>query len=182
MGYTTDFEGKFDLNKRLKRKHALYLEAFANIRHMKRDNSKLETYEDPIRKAVGLGLGADGEYYVGSYSNANSSSNAYRGQGDDDSIIAYNYQGGNCPSLWCQWIPSEDHKGIEWDGNEKFYCYVEWLEYIISNFLKPWGYKLNGEVKYQGEDDDDCGKIVVKDNVVEHYEGIKEITYRKVEK
>ena len=70
------------------------------------------------------------------------------------------------PSLWCQWIPTEDNMGIEWDGGEKFYCYDEWLTYIIDNFLKPWGITLSGEVEYQGEDNDDRGKIIVVDNVV----------------
>jgi hypothetical protein len=69
--------------------------------------------------------------------------------------------------------------GIEWDGGEKFYDYVEWLEYIINNFLAPKGYVLNGECPYQGEDSDDVGKIVVKDNVVTRLEGY--IAYKNAE-
>ncbi len=38
--------------------------------------------------------------------------------------------------------------------------------------------KLNGEVEWVGEDPDDRGKIVVKDNVVEVYEA--RITYKKI--
>jgi len=72
----------------------------------------------------------------------------------------------NIPSLWCQWVPTKDGTGIEWDGNEKFRNYVEWLKYILYNFLQPWGYELNGEVQWQGESCGDTGKIVVKNNKV----------------
>lgn len=56
--------------------------------------------------------------------------------------------------------------GLEWDGNEKFYNYVEWLQYIITNVLAPRGYILSGSVTWQGEDNQDMGKIVVKDNKI----------------
>lgn len=55
---------------------------------------------------------------------------------------------------------------VEWDGGEKFYDYVDWLWYIIEHFLKPWGYTVNGEVRWCGEDDEDRGTIVVVDNEV----------------
>ena len=55
---------------------------------------------------------------------------------------------------------------MEWDGGEKFYNYVEWLEYLIKNFFEPWGYSLNGSVNWQGEEDEDNGTIVVKHNEV----------------
>jgi hypothetical protein len=55
---------------------------------------------------------------------------------------------------------------IEWDTGEKFYDYVEWLEYIIYNFLAPKGYVLNGNVEWYGEDRADVGTIVVKSNIV----------------
>jgi len=53
-----------------------------------------------------------------------------------------------------------------WDGGEKFYNYVEWLKYLINHFFEKWGVKLNGEVYWKGEDGEDMGKIVVKDNWV----------------
>jgi hypothetical protein len=55
---------------------------------------------------------------------------------------------------------------IEWDTGEKFYSYIEWLEYIIYNFLAPKGYVLNGSVEWYGEDRADVGTIVVKSNIV----------------
>jgi len=60
----------------------------------------------------------------------------------------------------------EDKITIEWDGGEKFYKYSEWIEYLIKKILKPRGYKLNGEVKWEGEENEDMGIIVIKNNVV----------------
>lgn len=70
------------------------------------------------------------------------------------------------PSHYCQWTPTADGTGIEWDGGEKFYDYTEWLAYIVEHFLRPWGYTLNGSVKWQGEDMDDRGVLIVEDNCV----------------
>ena len=53
-----------------------------------------------------------------------------------------------------------------WNGGEKFYNYIEWLEYLIKNLLEPWGYALNGEVTWQGEERDDIGKLIVTNNKV----------------
>lgn len=75
------------------------------------------------------------------------------------------------PGFWCQWIPTNDAKGIEWDGNEKFYNYVEWLQVIIDKFLIPNGYVLNGEVQWEGEESGDLGNIVVKDNIITVQQG-----------
>lgn len=79
------------------------------------------------------------------------------------------------PGFWCQWVPTEDGWGIEWDQGEKFYEYVEWLRYIIQHLLQPKGYVLNGEINWSGEDSEDLGKIIVKDNVVTTKEG--RVTY-----
>jgi hypothetical protein len=70
------------------------------------------------------------------------------------------------PGFWCQWRPNEDGTAIEWDGGEKFYNYIEWLEYLIKQFFEPWGIKLNGDVRWYGEDRDDIGLIEVRDSVV----------------
>ncbi|MEG3844580.1 hypothetical protein QT986_30660, partial [Microcoleus sp. herbarium14] len=44
--------------------------------------------------------------------------------------------------------------------------YVEWLQYLIDNFLKPWGYVLRGEVNWQGEREEDAGMIWVENNTI----------------
>lgn len=122
---------------------------------MRRDVNALGNAPDPIRKAVGLPLGTEGEFYV---NDAN------------ESILDHNQQSVTQPGLWCQWEPTDDGCGIQWDEGEKFYCYVEWLEYIVENFLKPWGYKLNGLVEWDGEGHGDVGVIRVVDNVVTEHE------------
>lgn len=159
MGYTTDFEGKFTLNKPLAPEHAAYLRAFSGTRRMKRDPIIAEKLieADAIRTKVGLPIGPDAAYFIGSGS---------YGQNRDGSIIDYNRAPDGQPGLWCQWVPNEDGTAIEWDGDEKFYKYVPWLKYIIHHFLATWGYVLNGEVVWEGEESSDVGKIVVKDNDV----------------
>jgi hypothetical protein len=160
MGYTTDFTGKFDLNKPLAPEHSAYLLAFAQTRRMKRDAAITATMDDPTRIAVGLPVGVDGEYFVG----------ASRDFGQDHSpdILNYNDEPATQPGLWCQWIPNDTGTAIQWDGGEKFYNYIEWLKYLITHFLAPWGYVLNGAVEWCGEDRSDTGTISVINNVVRH--------------
>jgi hypothetical protein len=73
----------------------------------------------------------------------------------------------DCPQAYLQWVISDDGKHLEWDGNEKFYEYEEWLDYLLREYLTPWGYKVNGEISWRGAEDDDRGTIYVKDNVAE---------------
>lgn len=96
--------------------------------------------------------------------------NNFAGTRHDDLV---DEEGRKYPGIWCQWTVggeeelSDDNLDIiAWDGGEKFYNYVEWLQYIIDRFLVPWGYVMNGEVDYRGEDWDDIGTIKVKDNKI----------------
>lgn len=75
--------------------------------------------------------------------------------------------GSGYPCLYCQWKPSDDGSAIEWDFGEKFYCWREWLSYIVERYLAPWGYRLNGEVRWRGSSPEDSGVIYVKDNRIE---------------
>ncbi len=158
MGYTTDFSGSFKLDKPLAPEHSAYLSKFAGTRRMKRNATEAETLTDPIRESAGLPIGLEGGFFVGG--------TGFAGQHNDKSVVDYNIPPAGQPGLWCQWVPSVDSSAIEWDGGEKFYDYVKWLKFLIVNFLKPWGYVLNGEVAWQGEESSDIGKIIVKDNVV----------------
>ena len=144
MGYTTDFAGRFQLDKPLAPKVKKFLTMLNETRRMKRN--------------VDEAFGIDGEFFVfgtGSY-----------GQDQDNTIVDYNQQPSTQPSLWCQWVPNEDGTAIEWDGGEKFYAYSEWLFYLINKILAPNGYTLNGTVIWQGEETGDVGKIHVVNNVV----------------
>ena len=81
----------------------------------------------------------------------------------------------NAECLYCQWVPTKDGGGICWDGDEKFYCWLDWLAYLIERYLKPWGYLLNGDVRWVGDGETnylgkrvlDQGTIVVRDNVIQ---------------
>lgn len=179
MGYTTDFSGEFEVTPPLSPEHAEYLAAFAGTRRMKRNAVETAKLLDTRRAAVGLPVGPEGAYFVGSMdppADASSPWDAIAGQAHTPDIVDYNVPPSGQPGLWCQWTPGEDGMVIEWDGGEKFYNYVEWLEYLLKHFLKPWGYKLNGEVRWQGEDSEDMGMIRVTDNKVEV--GVVEITFR----
>ena len=70
------------------------------------------------------------------------------------------------PSLWCHWAPNADGTALHWNGREKFYEYVAWIEYLVDAFLQPRGYTLNGTVRLQGEDREDTGAIEIEDNLV----------------
>ena len=190
MGYTTDFTGSFELDKKLTDEQEDYLLRFADTRRMKRDSKTLMKlykglYGRPIIKPLtneqnkmiedlkksGLDIsvkekeikgtpeeiyGVDGEFFVG-------------GKERDETIIDYNTTPLGQPSLWCQWTVVNGE--LTWDGGEKFYAYILWLEYMINNFFQPWGIKLNGEVEWLGEDPDDFGKIKVTNNKVKILEG-----------
>ena len=185
MGYTTDFSGRFKLNRPLTEAQAAYLTKFCETRRMKRDEEITAGRPDPVREAVGLPVGHEGEYFVGEH--------GFHGQCDRDimdrrrqellnegvemrdtwersygeiGIIDYNREPSTQPGLWCQWVPSECRNYIEWNGAEKFYNYEEWLQYICDNFLKPWGLTLNGEAGFQGESRDDRGKVYCHGNRV----------------
>jgi len=158
MGYDTDFEGQFAVTPPLADNHRTYLAKFSETRRMKRNAEMTAGRPDPLREAVGLPVGIDGGYFVGA--------EGFAGQEQAQDIVNGNAAPSGQPGLWCQWVPTEDGTAIEWDGGEKFYDYVEWLEYLIEHFLKPWGYRLNGEVKWQGEDMDDRGLLTVTDTEV----------------
>lgn len=154
MGYTTEFEGRFEIVPPLKPEHLAYLKAFSRTRHMRWNINVIEKIPDPLREAVGLPLGEDGGYFVA------------KQEGDRAWAIDNRRAPRSQSSLYCQWIPSDDGNWIEWDKVEKFYGFEHWLWYLIENFLRPWGYTLNGEVKWQGEDPEDYGVLVVKDNLI----------------
>jgi len=158
MGYTTVFEGEFAVEPQLSPKHREYLLEFAGTRRMRRDEALARLLPDVVREAVELPVGPEGGYFVGA--------GGVAGQEMDRSVLDYNRPPMGQPSLWCQWIPGYEGRVIHWDGGEKFYNYVEWLQYLVDNFLRPWGYRLNGEVEWSGEETRDVGRLVVRDNMV----------------
>lgn len=140
MGYSTDFNGCFEVKPALSPAMKEFVDKLAQTRRMKRNVSSI--------------YGEEGEFYVDDPSDS------------EANILDGNKPPSTQPGLWLQWIYDEEGQAFGWDQGEKFYNYVEWLEYLIKKVLAPNGYVLNGEVKWQGEDMDDRGKIIVKDNVV----------------
>ena len=138
MGYTTEFRGEFTFNTPLKPKMKKYLELFNQTRRVGRDIEK--------------GYGTEGEFHVF--------------ENDNRGVIDYNTPPKTQPGLWCKWTPNADGTALEWDTQEKFYNYSEWLVYMINKILAPNGYILNGTVEYRGEELRDKRYITVVNNVV----------------
>ncbi|MCA8939875.1 MAG: hypothetical protein KDB07_08710 [Planctomycetes bacterium] len=168
MGYSTDFTGHFEITPPLDTVQAEYLQKFSETRRMRRDNALLVDYrepkrqpnrvEDPLRQAVNLPTGVEGGYFVGGQ--------GFAGQTKDMSVLDYNHPPQGQPGLWCDWTVSEDGKQLRWNGSEKTYKYVQWLQYLIDNFFELWGRKLSGDVQWQGESSTDMGVISIKDNII----------------
>lgn len=172
MGYTTWFDGALDFNKPVTDELKEYINKFSETRRMRRDNEKIkEIFPDWEKQCYKGNLGTDGEYFIGG--------TGFAGQDHDDSIIDYN-NSYPAPGRWCDW-KINDNGQLEWNESEKFYDYVEWLEYLIENFFKPEGYILNGSIKYNGEDDCDFGVITVKNNEVTCEEGIRVQSLKEIE-
>lgn len=99
---------------------------------------------------------------------------------ENENVLNHNKPPEGQPSLWCDWVPTPDGEAIVWDGREKFYDPIEWMQYLIDHFLKPnaiakdalpflqANHTLNGEIFAQGESHGDIWKLVVTDNVVEY--------------
>lgn len=163
MGYTTNFTGSVSCTPALTPAQVAYLQKFAQTRRMKRDENKAAALPDPVREAVGLPLGAQAEYFVGGL--------GWCGQDRDPSVVNSNTEPSTQPGLWCKWEPTDNGKSIRWNGAEKFYDYVEWLRYLNENFLKEWGIKIDGAIKWKGEDSADRGVIVATNGRIETLEG-----------
>ena len=140
MGYNTEFFGAFAVFPKLKEKHQRYLTAFSDTRRVKRSG---DGCADTLREAVDLPAGVDGGNVVA----------------NDSIVISNDHPPTGQPGLWCDWSPTHGGEGIAWNGTEKFYRYVEWLQYLLDNFLVPWGYTLSGQVFYAGENPFDRGII-----------------------
>lgn len=148
MGYSTEFDGFIEIHPPLNKQEVEYLKNFANTRRMEREK---------------------GPYYV--------DGTGYSGQGHDNDIKNYNQPPEGQPGLWCKWEPTQDGTKIEWNGIEKFYDSVEWMQYLINHFIgeNPIAKKelpflnkhvLHGEIDAQGDERNDHWYLVVENNKV----------------
>ena len=155
MGYSIDLDGKIKISPKLKDNDKEFLDKFFQIRHMKRDMTKLKDISENLIKECGK----DGCFYLKDY------------DGTDDKTIININDSGDMPSLWCglEIVEENGETFIQWNGSEKTYgVNVEngWFTWLIDNFFKPCGYVLNGEMTWQGEEDDDTGTINIENNIV----------------
>ena len=144
MGYSTEFEGSFKINKPVDDDTYELLYGLATTRRMKRK--------------LGPEYGIEGEFFI--------AKDSFFGQDETPDIIDYNSPPITQPSLWCQWLIQEDRCTIKWDEQEKFYDYVSWIVYLIDKILKPRGYIVNCKVKWSGQSPNDTETIIVTDNKV----------------
>lgn len=79
---------------------------------------------------------------------------------DSDSI-----EGDKPARSYMQWVPTETLDQIVWDGEEKFYDYETWMQWIC-NLLKSWCIQSNGQLRWSGESTGDTGTLIVQDGVV----------------
>ena len=158
MGYDTDFTGSFDIDRPLDKETQKILKGLNYTRRVKRNPIKLAEELDitPI-ECIKL-YGEECEFYF-------NFDNEF-GQTETGDIINFNTPPDCQPSLWCKWHYNEKDNTIEWDGAEKFYEYIEWIEYMIKNILELRDYKLNGSVTWEGEEGDDLGEISIRNNKV----------------
>ena len=70
-----------------------------------------------------------------------------------------------CPNLYLQWCFDRETCKIMWDGREKFYEYVEWME-LICKWACDLDLSLEGKILWRGEHISDMGVIIVEQNSV----------------
>lgn len=140
MGYTTDFDGNLTLSRTLTEEEKTYLDNFSRTRRMKRDVTTLQEHYQGKHSLNG-DYGNEGEYFVDDERIGVICPNTPPGQVPyNDKTFDNRWEENSrrikkeiCqPGLWCQWIISDDGTKLEWDGNEKFYNYTEWL-LVINN-------------------------------------------------
>ena len=148
--------GTIKIDKNLEKNHLQYLYKFISTRRVKRDSSLTKNRSEIFRTNVNLPIGIDGEFFV--------NEEGFMGQNKfANDIIEYNKPPNEQPSIWCPWrIGNEE--GREYKGKEENFkasnviwnnddmpehniTALDWLNYLIINFFKPWGYTLNGEIE-----------------------------------
>lgn len=77
---------------------------------------------------------------------------------------------GEHPGSYMQWVPTESLDAIVYDGNEKFYNYAEWLQWLLTH-LESLGIQAHGEIVWQGESVGDTGVLRVTHGVLRVIKG-----------
>ena len=147
MEYHTTFNGEFKIDRPVDEETAMLLRGLCSTPRLKRNIE---------------GYGVEGEFYVGGNDD----------NGQDHTVVDHNHPPSTQPSLWCDWeLMANNQTIIGPDESSTFRLWTEWIEYLITAVLAPRSYVVNGEDNWQGEDYDDTGAIVVRQNVVTEYYG-----------
>lgn len=187
MGYYTTFHGTLEITPPLQPHHKAYLERWFEMPHYRHDETALAKIPDPQREAVGLPVGPQGAFSVV----VNQPDDHWTRDGISIEPPKVGARAGlrmkdgpktpdGMPnqSTWCPWNVVDDEPNAttlqigEGSGDSrKAYGFQDWLVYCLDKFFVPWGYKVNGAVQWEGEEREDIGEIVAKDNHVTFYDG-----------
>ena len=63
------------------------------------------------------------------------------------------------PGGYCQWVLKGG--SLQWDQEEKFRDYIEWLSHLVEEFFIPRRIGISGSVTWQGEESSDRGVLKV---------------------
>lgn len=150
-----EFRGAFKCTPPAEPSHTAYLRKFLAMKHLHRNLSQVMLVPDPLRTAAGLPLGLDGEFFVG-----------------DD--LRVGLPAGTKPSADCPWEPVIDEAnrlvGLACrktliDDADNVQLRLEWIKYLLGNLFIPWGYVLDGVVRWHDFHDHLGGAIVLKSNI-----------------
>lgn len=157
MSYTYDLFGKLSISPPLNADQVAYIQEFSgSYRH--KFAPKWQSWPNPLREAVGLPVGIEGEYI-----------SSAMGTGADfiDNCMEVDTDTPNKqPSFQCCWTTTAKGTALHWNKLGRTFAPTQWLEYMIEHFFKPWGVTLNGKVECHGEDKRDRTLIVVNNNCV----------------
>lgn len=175
MGYYTDFDGHFTITPPLQDRHEAYLQVWLPMEHRAYYEDKLKDIPDPLREAVGLPIGPEGVY-------ATCVESPDEHWTKDGIVLEPRTIGEReelrhltpdtaawCPTRYCYWTVESDDTGrceLQAPQSGKVYSYQEWLLFLLKKFFVPWGYTLNGQVNWNGEDRTDMGVMRIEDNVL----------------
>ena len=138
MGYTTSFNGEFNVSPPLRPEHLAYLKQFALTRRVKRDAKIAEKLPDPLRIAAGLPIGVDGAYFIGE-------ADRFDSQGDDPSVIDGNRPPGSPPEICVVCRKGRDAHWCQYNG-EKTPCGADFSMHLDHKYELDQAFRAANEL------------------------------------
>ncbi len=136
------YTGRLSLDRPLSDEHNRYLEAYMRMRHSTACHSLVAETLDAARVREDAGLPREARYVVD--------------LAQDAIISCVGSDSGECPALWCDWRLTHDRRALICRPGKRD-DQLSWPEYIVTHFLAPWGYRVNGLVRWQDDDDEGEG-------------------------